>query len=433
MRVLIWAPHVTPGGGERLLLSLAPAIAAEPRVERTILAIPPSIYGNGDFEQGGEPPLEVIRLPAPRLVNWLRRDAAILGLRGTRRLRLSLRWRTERALLDRARQAQIAAWAGRADVVYAFWPHMERFPLISRPVVCTFQDATYFEFPELLGAAHTLRERRRAAEWLAGSARVIVSSEATKAIAQRHFGDPAASAIVIHHAVSPRREGQASHPTRPPEGLPQRYVVYPANTTAHKNHFLLLAAWARYPRRQEAPLVMFGHGTEVLRNDWRLEDNIEPQQDRLWGLVRRLGLREGADYYAFGYIGDTRANAVVAGAWALIMPSLAEGGGSFPVEEALSLGVPVLCSDIPVMREHMSQRSARIAWFDPLSTDSILQAIGDVERHYPDFKAAALRGANDPRPTWQEIASRYVDVFETALRDPTPSAPPTGKRPGFLR
>ena len=38
------------------------------------------------------------------------------------------------------------------------------------------------------------------------------------------------------------------------------------------------------------------------------------------------------------------------GARALLLPSFAEGFG-FPVIEALQLGVPVLCSDIPALRE----------------------------------------------------------------------------------
>ena len=33
------------------------------------------------------------------------------------------------------------------------------------------------------------------------------------------------------------------------------------------------------------------------------------------------------------------------------MSSLDEGGDSYPVEEALSVCIPVLCSDIPVMRK----------------------------------------------------------------------------------
>ncbi len=41
---------------------------------------------------------------------------------------------------------------------------------------------------------------------------------------------------------------------------------------------------------------------------------------------------------------------LVAGATALLMPSLAEGYG-LPIVEALSIGTPVLASDIPVFRE----------------------------------------------------------------------------------
>src|SRR5258708_22192828 len=97
------------------------------------------------------------------------------------------------------------------------------------------------------------------------------------------------------------------------------------------------------------------------------------------------------------------------------MPTLSEGGGSYPVEEALTLGVPVLCSDIPVMREHMSQHSAKIGWFDPLSIDSIVNALDDCIDHYPTYKESALKGMSDLRPSWDDIADQYFSVFSSVV------------------
>jgi len=98
-------------------------------------------------------------------------------------------------------------------------------------------------------------------------------------------------------------------------------------------------------------------------------------------------------------------------ATALVMPTLSEGGGSYPVEEALSVGVPVLCSDIPVMREHLANRSAKIAWFDPESADSIAKAFDQVFDNYDEYKESALRAMNDPRPTWDDVAGQYANLF----------------------
>lgn len=100
-------------------------------------------------------------------------------------------------------------------------------------------------------------------------------------------------------------------------------------------------------------MVLFGNETQHLNvSDPPYPCPVHPFA-AAYGAIVRKGLVAGRDFYALGYIEDAEVSALVAGASALIMPSLAEGGGSYPVEEALASGVPVLCSDIPVMRESL--------------------------------------------------------------------------------
>ena len=135
------------------------------------------------------------------------------------------------------------------------------------------------------------------------------------------------------------------------------------------------------------------------------------------GLIERLGLKQGKDFYALGYINDEDAFTLLQNAKALIMPSLAEGGGSYPVEEALTLGVPVLCSDIPVMREHLSTWPTKIAWFDPYSPDSIVVALKEMMDNYEIYKQSAVDNMNTPRQSWDEIAAQYIEVFKMSINE----------------
>ena len=112
---------------------------------------------------------------------------------------------------------------------------------------------------------------------------------------------------------------------------------------------------------------------------------------------------------------DEWVEPLITGAAALVMPSLNEGGGEFPVEEALAAGTPVLCSDIPVMREHLAQRTATIGWFDPESVDSLVGALHELVADYGARRASAIAGRTDPRPSWDDVAAQYVDVFTEVI------------------
>lgn len=104
--------------------------------------------------------------------------------------------------------------------------------------------------------------------------------------------------------------------------------------------------------------------------------------------------------------------ALLEGAWAMVMPTLAEGGGSFPVWEALLRGVPVLSSDIPVMREMLERVGGEVVWFDPLRPRSLTDSLEELERDYARLKARALSQIPQLlRRTWAEVAADYATLL----------------------
>lgn len=118
---------------------------------------------------------------------------------------------------------------------------------------------------------------------------------------------------------------------------------------------------------------------------------LEPRKNlnRLAEAFRRSGVAETHDLLVVGRVGwgtelagietmtgidDATLAAAYAGATAVVLTSLYEGFG-LPVVEAMQLGVPVVCSDIPVLRE---VTGGRAQFIDPTSSESIVEALRDV-------------------------------------------------------
>jgi glycosyltransferase involved in cell wall biosynthesis len=396
MKVLIWCPHISLGGGLRLLQQLAPALARNPDVERVRLAIP-----GGKLQKAEEifPGIDLVELSekpdSGALRSWLESEDRVLGVRGTGRLKGSLRRRWLQKQDPMAWQhEQLHRAAQDCDLIYCFWPHHHDFPQTNKPVICTYQDTTLIDYPELMGGFEARKLKELSVGWIENST-VVVSSEATKQNLIRLFGPKSKAARVIHHAILPESNGVPRRSRSPlVEKLGGDYIIFPSHPTSTKNHYTLLEAWARFERRKQFPLLFVGPTTEklnyeshnpIIAYDWAML--------RLVGQIARHQLNRDEDFYALGYVNDEDIVPLVSSAKALIMPTLAEGGGSYPVEEALTLGTPVLCSDIP--------------------PDSILAALNGLFDNYEAYKRFAVQGMADPRPNWDDIAAQYVDVFKT--------------------
>jgi len=118
--------------------------------------------------------------------------------------------------------------------------------------------------------------------------------------------------------------------------LTRPYYVTIGTIEPRKNHALLLDVWdklaARLPASAMPRLFILGH------RGWA-DAALFARLDAAGGLVRTLpDLPDGA------------VAALLAGAEALLFPSLAEGYGLPPLE-AMALNVPVICAALAVFRE----------------------------------------------------------------------------------
>ncbi|HDT6578881.1 TPA: glycosyltransferase family 4 protein [Bacillus cereus] len=379
MRILIWTQNESPGGGTRLLANLLPAMARQDDIELIRIIVSP----RSKFKER----INTTNLSNVEIIYF---DGEINSQKGKNFIK-------------------------DCHVIYYFWPHHQKYVDVNRPSVCTFHDATILDFVPPFTSGTYIREYwEDLKKWLDGCTTVIAPSQYVKSRIIAHFGDDLQSTVVIPHAILPiGYSSELFSDSSFTSFLPTEYFVYPSNTSPHKNHYNLLLAYSKFTKRKKYPLVLFGPYTDLLQNEPPSWPEI-PFIPTLVSLIKRLELRRSEDIYPIGFVTDQDVASLIKNAKALIMPSLSEGGGSYPVEEALRLGVPVLCSDIPVMREHLSRHSAKVVWFNPESVDSILQALEEITINYDEYKLSTVQGINDPAESWEDIAKKYIHVMRQA-------------------
>lgn len=320
------------------------------------------------------------------------------------------------------------AWAQNFEVPRDHWKDIDLawFPAIQRHVVrrdclartvATFHDAIPVEFGDYMAerrdpvgrvgqlylmALDDFMTRRL----MQSMARVVVCAARTRDYLARTYGPLSRLPDVVYHSTDHISGIEPAPLDR--LGLPERYLIYPANISPHKNHEVLLMALAKV--KAEAPehflpLVLSGSATlgVALGGEYRA--------DRLQSLAARLGLEIGKDLLPIGTVSNGQYRAALGNAAGLVFPTLAEGYGFPPVEAAL-LGVPVACSGIEVMRENLDRLGLPVTWFDAGSVDDTARALAAIGRDQPELRRRAEAAAKVmPDDSWDDVGRTYLGIF----------------------
>ncbi|MFN2431365.1 MAG: glycosyltransferase family 4 protein [Gemmatimonadota bacterium] len=179
---------------------------------------------------------------------------------------------------------------------------------------------------------------------------------------------------------------------------PRRYLLFVGSVEPRKNLPVLLEAYAGLPRdlRDAHPLVLVGPA------GWKSEP--------VWRRVRALKLE--AHVLRRGFLDELALARAYRAATAFVYPSLYEGFGLPPLE-AMACGTPVICSDIPALREVLGDAALRLPPGDVAAwTAELRRILEDAELRASLHEAGLRRAAGY---TWRRCAEATLRSYRELI------------------
>lgn len=296
---------------------------------------------------------------------------------------------------------------GDVDIVH----HMGGvLPLVrGAPGVLTLHDLQPFDMPENFQPAKRAYLQRLIPRSVRDAVAVIAPTEFVRQGILERFDVEPDRVLIAPWGVDPTRTDVSVAQVQARYGLPRRWFVFPSFTWNHKNHPMLLRAFATVAAREHDVMLVLTGGQGPA------EQTVVEEIERLGlrGRVRRTGLIPRRDVLA-----------IVRGAVAMVFPSTYEGFG-LPVLEGMSLGTPVLASDAAALPEVVGAGGRLVPVHDADAwVDGMTLMLHDGEERQRLTEAGHARVAEF---TWQRTARDTIAAYRAAC---APSAASTAAPPG---
>ena len=275
---------------------------------------------------------------------------------------------------------------------------------INLPTIAWIPDFQHRLLPHLFTRSGYWRRELGFRAQTASGRTIMLSSEDSRRACERFFPSTVGRTHVVRFAVPPQTL-IAAHEARAVAdsyGLPLHFFYMPNQFWKHKNHLLVLDALALLRERsQSVVLAASGH-------------QFDPRNPRhflyVQAKIEQMGLRE--QFRLLGLIPYPHLVALMRASVALLNPSQVEGW-STTVEEARSLGVPLVLSDLDVHRE---QAGNDAIYFDRTSAAALADALQRVQPlDATEREQREQRAARDSMHRVERFAAEFVTLARQCM------------------
>jgi glycosyltransferase involved in cell wall biosynthesis len=246
-------------------------------------------------------------------------------------------------------------FTGKVDVFHS--PSFQMAPTRKAANVLSVFDLIFLIHPEMAIPSSVRHFAPRIHYYTQRADLIVTISQATAKDISECLNIPPEKIIVIYPGTTPLKKATEQEVAlmKSRFGIEGDYILFVSCLEPRKNLVRLLQAYERSSLADHYELVLAGP------KGWHTEELFKTWE----GLNCRYNIRW------LDYVSDEYLAALYSGAAFFVYPSLLEGFG-LPITEAMSVGCPVLTSNVSAMPEVAGDAAVLV---DPLNVDSITQGM----------------------------------------------------------
>jgi glycosyltransferase involved in cell wall biosynthesis len=290
------------------------------------------------------------------------------------------------AVVPRIMRETRATLEFNCNPIGCFWPFWPR--------IITVHDLYFELMPQSFPRRHRVWWRLIFPRALDAASAIICVSEASRQNLKRYYPRSASKAVVVHEAGA-LKDGAIAKGDTANLMLGKPYGLYIGNLSPNKNPSVLVDA-LKLLEQKGVFINLYHIGRDELALLAQAQQRIDLQHP-----IRSLGM-----------VDDVALAAMYREALCLVNTSLDEGF-CLPILEAQSRGIPVVCSDIPVLREVAGDGAL---YFNPMDPAALAEALSKM------FAEGALRAnmgkmarQNAEQFSWARAAAETETIFRNVI------------------